>query len=324
MRSNRPITESLRTLLTSAVVKPVALVAGALSGATSANAQNGDQPATSVAESKIIEDIGAAERVEAADQLRTLAQTVTASACYYFNGIEADQGRARMLQARAGFRRNFDAILNGNPAMNIIGGETRRKTIETLNTIDRLWAPMDVAIGLLAEDRGDLSALNLIKDNAASLFAATERLVGEVSGTYANPAELLLSDVIMLDLSGRQGMLSQKITGNACKVWTREETEAARFMLIEDIRTFETGLNALRYGKDDLGLKPAPTAEIADGLDKVLALWGKSRGHIDELIKSGTLNEDARAELYEQMNEKTKTLDDITKAYVVYSKHRYD
>ncbi len=324
MRIARLIIEALSAKATNTAVKPIALLVGAVSGSATASAQETVQPAASLTEASIIEDIGAAERIEAADKLRTLSQEVSASACFYFNEIGVEDSRARMLTAQSEFRRNYDAILNGNPAMNIIGGETRRKTLEQLAAIEKLWAPMEAAVDLIAADPGDLAALNIIKDNAADLFALTDHLVSELSGEYANPAELLLSDVLLLDLSGRQSMLSQKIAKNACKVWTREEAEAAKATLVNDMQTFETGLNALRFGLDALDLKPAPTPEIATGLDAVLAAWSETRVHLDQLVASGTLEAETQAKIYQQMNEKTKTLDDITHAYVVFSKHKYE
>jgi hypothetical protein len=324
MQITRHIIKALSTKAATSVAKPIALVAGTLTGTATASAQETLQQTASVTEASIIEDIGAAERIEAADKLRTLSQEVSASACFYFNDIGTEDSRARMLTAQSEFRRNYDALLKGNPAMNIIGGETRRKTLEELAKIEALWIPIEAAVDLIAADREDVAALNIIKDNAASLFALTDHLVSELSGEYSNPAELLLVDVLMLDLSGRQSMLSQKISKNACKIWTREEADTARSTLIEDMQTFELGLNALRHGMEALGLKPAPTPEIADGLDAVIVAWSETRPSLDELVENGTLSEAAQAEIYEQMNKKTKTLEDITHAYVAYSKHKYE
>ena len=119
-------------------------------------------------------------------------------------------------------------------------------------------------------------------------------------------------------------VISGRVQGVWFRGWTREEAEEARDTMAEDMETFETGLHALRYGLSELGLKPAPTGAIANKLDEVLATWGETCGHLDRLLKTGAIPVDVQSLLFEKMNQKTKTLDEIVHAYVVFAKHDYD
>ena len=97
------------------------LFAIALLNAPAVSASESAAGAFQIAKAQLVDDIGAAERVEASDLLRTLTQEVPAAACYLFSGIDMDESRRLMVEARDKFDKNLDALLNGDAEMNIIG-----------------------------------------------------------------------------------------------------------------------------------------------------------------------------------------------------------
>jgi hypothetical protein len=315
-----------RSALQLKISRPFGLLAfaGAVAATADAQASEGPDARYQLIEAQLVEDIGAAERIEAADILRTLTQEVSSASCYLFSGVDMDESRRLMIEARDKFDKNFDALLNGNASMNIIGGETRRKTIAKLERIGDLWLPMSEAVTALVADPRDAAAVKVIKTNNVPLFDLTDYLVSEISGEYSNPAELMQVDAIMLDIVGRQGMLTQKIAKNACKVWNGEQVALSTDALSRSMQTFEVSLNALMHGMPEAGVKPAPTPHIRSTLEGVVSDWGQTRPLVDELLASGDLAGEAQVSLFRRMNDKMYRLEALAHDYALYSKHSFD
>ncbi|SHG67623.1 type IV pili methyl-accepting chemotaxis transducer N-terminal domain-containing protein [Marivita hallyeonensis] len=297
---------------------------GALFSTAEVRASDNTEGSAEIILAQLVDDIGAAERVEAADELRIVSQEASSAACYLFSGIEPEESRRLVIESRDIFERNLDALLNGNPSMNIIGAETRRKTIAELESLRAIWTPVSEALAALLEDANDADAVGVVKANSKLLYEKTNYLVSVISGEYSNPAELLQVDALMLDIVGRQGMYTQKIAKNACKVWNGEEVETSTQELTGAIEIFETSLNALLHGMPEAGLKAAPTPEIIDGLSGVISDWAETRTLVDTLLASGALAGDEQTALFNRMNDKMYQLKKITHDYALYSKHKYD
>lgn len=305
---------------------PAALTAASLLGfliSTHEVAASGATNDANLIEATLVEDIGAAERIEAADVMRTVSQELGAAACFLYNGIDTDESRRIMLRAQERFVTNIEALIYGNPSMNIIGGETRARTIRELETILAEWTPISEATKRLDADPTDSAAVDAIKAGTFRLYDMTNHLVSEISGEYSNPAELLQIDALMLDIAGRQAMLAQIISKNACKVWTRDEQDAAKERLTQSMDLLDTSLNALRHGMAEVGLKPAPTPEIAEALDGVIADWTETRPELERLLAENDLPDDSRTQIFRRMNEKTSRLEDIVHKYTAFAKHQY-
>ena len=297
---------------------------GALVSTTEVRATGQTVDDAEVVLAQLVDDIGAAARVEAAVMLRTLSQEVASAACYLYSGIDVEESKRLALEAREKFDTNLDALMNGNPAMNIIGGEKRPKTIKKLDDIKGVWTSVSAALTALVADTDDSDAVGVIKSTSMDMFYMTDMLVSEISGEYSNPAELLQVDAIMLDIVGRQGMLTQKIAKNACKVWNKDALDASTQALTDAMTVFETSLNALINGMPSLGVLPAPTPEIQTGLTSVVSDWNDTRPFVDELLNTGALASEDQSALFRRMNDKMYRLEKITHDYALYSKHKYD
>lgn len=268
----------------------------------------------------LIEDIGAAERIGAADALRTLAQQATASACFLAHGVETEKSRAVLIAARQEFRRNYEAVTFGNIGMNIIGKESRSDTIAVLKSIDTAWNDVDPLLQNILENPSDPVALHAVRSNSAPLFASTDKLVSQIAGQYSNPAELIQRDAILINLAGRQGNLTQEIANHACEIWEQESSTLAKDALVSSMQAFEATLHALRHGLPELGLRPAPTEEIAKDLDSVLADWSKTRSLLDKMIGTASFPETSRAEFYTHMTQTSQKLELLVKSYILQAK----
>ena len=113
--------------------------------------------------STFADDVGGAERIEAAELLRTYTQEAAAAACFLFNGIDPETATALLLEARHGFDRRIDALLQGEESLGIIGPEPKRKTVVELEAIKADWREMAKAIDVLIDQPDSVEAIQVIK-----------------------------------------------------------------------------------------------------------------------------------------------------------------
>lgn len=280
-------------------------------------------PQATIINTQLVEDIGAAERVEAGDRLRTLSQEIPAAACHLHGGIAPDQSRKLLEESRRDFEVIIDALLNGNPAMNIIGGEPRKLMIAEIDNLAETWAPTNAAIDALLTTPGDKGAITTIKQDNAVLFDKTSHLLSELSAEYSNPAELLQIDALLIDIAGRQSMLTQKMSKETCQIWTGNRSDEMMSALTSSIQTFDVSMNALLNGMPALGVIPAPTPEIKSGLELVMSDWTELRTELEAVMAQADTPTERKTQVYEALNAKMYKLEEIVHLYAIYAKHKY-
>ncbi|MCG6884519.1 MAG: type IV pili methyl-accepting chemotaxis transducer N-terminal domain-containing protein [Silicimonas sp.] len=295
-------------------------------GLTLGSAAHAAEPAPTNVEqlaSTFAEDTGDDIRIESAEYLRTYSQEVAAAACFLYNDIDAEFSRELMHEARSGFDLRLDALLHGNEALGIIGGEHRKKTIVELEKIAALWSEMAAAVDVLMESPHDTDAVNVIKSKNLELFDMTDILVAHIEGEYANPAVMTEADVILLEIVGRTEMMTQKIAKDSCKIFTGNDTSEIKDRLRQSVGIYEASLDALMNGMPALGIPRAPTPEIEALLHEVQDDWHELLPILDSLLSGEKIDEATEVYMFEHMVEEAHKLEEISHAYAEFSHHEY-
>lgn len=292
--------------------------------ATGAYATATEQQPAELIKAQLVDDIGASERVEAAALLRVLTQEVSSAACHMTKGVDTEQSRKLLIESKTNFTVFLDALQHGNPSLNIIGTEERRKTVMMIEDIRTKWAPLHNAAVRLLDDQSDLDALALIKANNEEVLAATYDLTSEIAGQYSNPAELLQADVMLLDFAGRQALLTQKMAKIACEIWAGNRGDDRKELLNKTMQTYDLTLTALHDGMPAVGLLPAPTPEIDAALLHARESWTVIKGELQDLMASDVVSDESKILLYTHLNEAMYEMEEIEHMYVTYSKHKYN
>ena len=269
------------------------------------------------------EDTGDVVRIESAEYLRTYSQEVAAAACYLYNDIDASLSRELLIEARQGFDKKWNALMNGDETLGIIGGEQRKKTIVKLESVNAVWSDMAQAVDALTANPSDSAAVNIIKSTNMELFELTDLLVTEVSAQYSNPSVLVQADALKLELVGRQAMMSQKIAKDACKIFTGNESPEIKENLSTSKAIYEATLGALLNGMPELGIQPAPTPEIASALETIQADWSSVRPILDTLVAGGMVERDQQVYLFKHLVEEMVRLEDLSHSYVDHYEYNY-
>lgn len=102
---------------------------------------------------------------------------------------------------------------------------------------------------------------------------------------------------VVINLSGRQRMLTQKMSKEMLLVANGIEAEANRSSLAKTAELFDTTLKGLRDGSAELGLPPTESAVTRRQLDKVQGLWEPFHGVVKQVVNGGDVDVGKVAEL---------------------------
>ncbi len=109
--------------------------------------------------------------------------------------------------------------------------------------------------------------------NSLAMAAIAVAQLGFVTPAFAQSDEAIEA-ARRVNISGRQRMLSQRISKAACFLSIGAKTETKSTQLQDVVTLFETSLQALRRGDARHGLGPEQNAEIRGALLGVAADWG--------------------------------------------------
>ncbi len=280
------------------------------------------QPAASTeTTAQFVEDSGASARVDLAGKLRMLSQRVTATACYVRAGVDTASTLPALIGATDEFEAILNALQNGDPERGIFGAEERRRTLVGLQKLhDDYWAGFAEHARRVSAGAGDATDVAEMATQSQPLLEFAMRMVSEISAQYSDPTVLLQADAMLIDIAGRQRMLSQRISKNACLLGTGLGTEATMAELAATVSVFDTSLHALYHGMTDAGVKPPPTEEIAAALGNVVERWNALQPVLASVSWDGSVNSDIMAMVYAETTALTGEMNAIVGLYAEASK----
>ncbi|MEM9787467.1 MAG: type IV pili methyl-accepting chemotaxis transducer N-terminal domain-containing protein [Pseudomonadota bacterium] len=272
---------------------------------------------------QFVEDTGAANRIVAGDLLRTLSQEIPAAVCHLHNNVDVAEATELLSTSIAKFDAVSLALLNGNEAMGIVGGEQRYKTVVELEALIETWEPKREAAMKILADATDAEAAQIVYDSADEMLEKTYHLLSELEGEYANPVELLASDMMLLEVSGRMAAMTQRMAYEACRVWSGDGDAHALAELDESISIFEASMDALSNGMPSLGVAAPPTPEIAANLEAVASDWEILSDYLAEVRSGADVGLEVREDLYHRLALKLYKVEELEVLYQDYSKRVY-
>ena len=304
-----PTGAALATTATSAAAVPPSGASGAQPNIQAAIARN--------------QSIGGSERIDYSGRLHMLSQRVAASACMLKANQDPSISRGLLAGSAAEVDRILDALEFGSARRKIIGAETRTKTLQTIHSFREKWGPVSAAIAEILESGPSDTHMATIENANIPLLETATLLVSEISGQYSDPAELLQVDAIMVDISGRQRMRTQKLMKEACEIWSNDADGATPDQLAQTMDLFDVSLKALRDGLPEAGVSPAPTPKIRAKLDGIWSEWQEIRTVLDQVPSGEELASEVKTRLYLQMNNALIETNDVVSLYTKHAKYEH-
>ncbi|MEM9843410.1 MAG: type IV pili methyl-accepting chemotaxis transducer N-terminal domain-containing protein, partial [Pseudomonadota bacterium] len=148
-------------------------------------------------------------------------------------------------------------------------------------------------------------------------------LSADISGQYANPFEITQANAMLINLAGRQRMLTQKMAKDACEIWTGYHAEQGLADLEETMIIYESSLSALLNGLPEMGIQKAPNEKIREDLVQILDRWYIIKGNLKKLLVGEELNMDQKYEIIHDFNLELDDLDHLIHDYKEYSESHH-
>ena len=234
-----------------------------------AGSENGKAPILNAA---YIEDVSPTERINLSGKLRMLSQRVPSAACHLAAGIDPKGSRALLEGAKTEFESILHALEFGSAELSVNGEETRRKTLMKVHTLGALWGPYQTTVDEVLAGETDAPRIQSLLTDSMTVLGSAKLLVSEISGQYSNPAEMTQSSAMVIDIAGRQRMLTQKIAKEACAAWSGLSDTVASD-LAGTMQMFDASLTALINGMPEAGIKKPTNTTIEAGLTTVYQDW---------------------------------------------------
>ncbi|MEM7619709.1 MAG: type IV pili methyl-accepting chemotaxis transducer N-terminal domain-containing protein [Pseudomonadota bacterium] len=210
--------------------------------------------------------------INLAGKQRMLTQKMSKEALLVALEINQDENLQNLKQTRDLFDKTIIGLKDGDTDLGL--DKTKKPKIrKQLSKVQKLWKGFDAAITKIINNKSvssfevdTIAQLNLplLKEmNRGVKFYETSAASSGVNQALAKA----------INLSGRQRMLTQKMSKEFYLVAYGHNADQNRDKLIGTVTLFGTILNGLIDGNAKLGLPAAPTPELKEQLLKVKKIW---------------------------------------------------
>ena len=261
-------------------------------------------------------DADANARLAFSDKLSMYSQRIVSSACALTAKEAPFESRGFLAVAGTEINRILTALERGDRALGISSAEENENILKLINEMERAWVPSDaLAQTILRGDVNDTYIQGLEK-RIDRFTQDSFRLVSAISSQYSDTDALHLSDAIRIQIAGRQRMLAQKLSFEAC---TFQKTGDAKLRetLKGTIQLFDLSAFALRHGMPEAGLVATVEPDLVQSLDKVGQLWSELKWPLLALENGAAWDVPTQTEMYLKLNELTHEMD---KTVVLFTK----
>lgn len=126
------------------------------------------------------------------------------------------------------------------------------------------------------------------------------------------------SDGKIINLAGKQRMLSQKMTKEALLLSRDDGVEESKNLLKDTVSLFDRILKGLTAGDVELGLPPAADDRFLTQLGKVKSIWNNVKDNMDIILKEGTGSPSFQKALGVVVSQNMPLLKETNEATVIY------
>ncbi len=266
------------------------------------------------------EEDGGTQRINLAGKFRSLSQRIPAVACVLVNSEDPETMAPMLAKSGKRFNRILAALRDGDDELGIHGKEEKRRILVRLDELAALWAPIFEAGQHISAGTDVEESLKYISENNMALLQAAKLLVAEIEAEYANPVDITVSEALLINYSGRQRMLSQKVAKEACGVATGNAALGSVDDLKATVSMFNMTLMALKNGMPEAGLMAAPTDQIKEQLESSIKGWEGISATTSQVTGEGSIDSKAMTDLFWSLDAARKAMNKITGLYADFAK----
>jgi nitrate/nitrite-specific signal transduction histidine kinase len=218
--------------------------------------------------------------INVAGKQRMLSQKLTKEYLLVALGLEPEKNTANAAATLALFDGNLKLLIAGDPERHLRAPPTP-EVLEQLNVVGTHWNQLRPLIEKGLNDPTAIAS-SLDQVRAANLLVLDEMNKAVSLYETACKAAGFTASGAVINVAGRQRMLSQKISKEICFLALGSDSDGQRAALAKSSALFSTSLAGLIDGNAELGLPPLGSASIKRQLEKVQELWKQFAPLIEE------------------------------------------
>lgn len=204
---------------------------------------------------------------------RMLSQKMSKEALLAAAQVDVEANRQNLKQTMSLFETSLNGLIDGDDSLNLPKCEFE-DILGQLEKVRLLYAEMQSAINIVVSGgkpshfdlqkiaKASLPLLNAM-DKAVRMFEEEARKVMDKDPTIAT----------VINIAGRQRMLSQKIAKEALLMYLKIDIESQSEYLLKSIALFEKSLNGLKDSNAEMGLPGTKDEAIKEQLEVVRSYW---------------------------------------------------
>lgn len=217
---------------------------------------------------------------------RMLTQKMSKEMLFIAKGIKVAENQAALAKTAALFDQTLKGLEQGDPALNLPASDSRT-ILKVIAKVKILWLEFQTLTQSAAAgdiDVSEVASLNLpLLKNSNTVVRLYEKEARKMTGQ---------SSGIVINLAGKQRMLTQKMSKEALLIALGHEVDDNRAKLRATISLFDRTLKGLKSGNADLELPATTQPKILAQLTVVEGLWNKLKPIVEGIATGSVSNSD--------------------------------
>ncbi|MCK5902289.1 MAG: type IV pili methyl-accepting chemotaxis transducer N-terminal domain-containing protein [Cocleimonas sp.] len=223
-------------------------------------------------------------RVNLAGKQRMLTQKMSKESLLIALNIDVEENKKNLKNSIKLFEKTLKGLQLGDKSLGLT--ETKSKeTLKQLTKVIQLWETFKPSIESILNKENTLEALHYISANNLALMKEMNNVV---SLYQANSGSDLNELAIVINLAGKQRMLTQKMTKELLLIAKEVEIKKNKESLKQTTQLFDNTLQALIHGNRDLGLPATKDQQIIKQLTTIENHWNEFKPIIEKTETDST------------------------------------
>ncbi len=228
-------------------------------------------------------------RVNLAGRQRMLTQRMAKAVAFIRAGTFPEKMGEQLMKARQLFDETLDGFMTGEGSTGIERERAVGVRFALEEVIDE-WALVSGDVDAIAASGTVTDAqLDNVMAREGTLLSLSNKAVKMLEEIYGDTS-MSMSMATAIDFTGRQRMLTQKMSKELALIQIAYKPEENRELLAATVTLFNDTLMTLKDFAENFGIAPPPTPEAAAKLAEIAAIWQEQQPLVETVVAGGMLD----------------------------------
>ncbi len=206
---------------------------------------------------------------------RMLTQKMTKLSLLIYLGVDKSKNIDKLRKSSKLYEKTLNGFISGDSSLGLPASKDK-KIIASIKSLQQEWRLFEKNIQkIIKNDKKDIKALGYVIKNNEKLLKMSNQLVQTFKHSGEKQTFLEKARANIVDIAGKQRMLTQKMTKEKLLVLLKVETDANNKELQNTVSLFDTSLKTLIQGDANLKIVKPSNEKISKQLQTVAGIWEK-------------------------------------------------